>query len=69
MYLVGYAVFRWVMGIRPVIVRTLGAALVLPLGVVGPLWGGDVFLDAATLPVIVLLVIEQGLERKKLSGS
>lgn len=64
-YLVGDVVFRWVMGIRPVIVRTLGAAIVLPLGAVGPLWGGDASLCAAAVLVIVLLVIEQGLERRK----
>jgi low temperature requirement protein LtrA len=64
-YLVGDVVFRWVMGIRPVIVRTLGAAIVLPLGVVGSLWGGDASLCAAAVLVIVLLVIEQGLERRK----
>jgi len=64
-YLVGDAVFRWVMGIRPVIVRTLGAAIVLPLGAIGPLWGGDASLFVAAVLVIVLLVIEQGLEREK----
>src|SRR5260370_37806411 len=37
-YLWGDAWFRRVMGIRPVIIRAVGAAIVLPLGVVGSLW-------------------------------
>jgi low temperature requirement protein LtrA len=64
-YLLGDVVFRWVMGIRPVIVRALGAAIALTLGVIGPLWGSEASLGTAAALVIVLLVIEQGLERGK----
>jgi low temperature requirement protein LtrA len=61
-YLCGDAWFRLVMGIRPVIVRAVGAAIVLPLGVVGPLWGGVAEIGAVAALAIVLLVIEQRLE-------
>ena len=67
-YLLGDVWFRWVMGIRPVIVRAVGTAIALLLGAIGPLWGGAAELDtvelgAVTALAIVLLVIEQGLER------
>jgi low temperature requirement protein LtrA len=64
-YLSGDAWFRSLMGIRPVIVRAVGAAIVLPLGVVGSLWDGVVEIGAVAALAIVLLVIEQGLERGK----
>jgi low temperature requirement protein LtrA len=64
-YLCGDAWFRRVMGIRPVIVRAVGAAIVLPLGVVGPLWGGVAEIGAVAALAIVLLVIEQRLEPGK----
>jgi low temperature requirement protein LtrA len=64
-YLCGDAWFRLVMGIRPVIVRAVGAAIVLPLGVVGPLWGGVAEIGAVAALAIVLLVIEQRLEPGK----
>jgi low temperature requirement protein LtrA len=64
-YLWGDAWFRRVMGIRPVIVRAVGAAIVLPLGVVGSLWGGVAEIGAVAALAIVLLVIEQRLERGK----
>jgi len=53
------------MGIRPVIVRAVGAAIVLTLGVVGSLWGGVAEIGAVAALAIVLLVIEQRLERGK----
>jgi low temperature requirement protein LtrA len=64
-YLCGDAWFRLVMGIRPVIVRAVGVAIVLPLGVVGPLWGGGAEIGAVAALAIVLLVIEQRLEPGK----
>jgi low temperature requirement protein LtrA len=64
-YLCGDAWFRRVMGIRPVIVRAVGAAIVLPVGVVGPLWGGVAEIGAVAALVIALLVIEQRLEPGK----
>ncbi len=64
-YLLGDVLFRWVMSIRPVFVRTLGAALVLTLGGVGQIWGGVAELGAVAVLVIVLLWIEQRPERGK----
>jgi low temperature requirement protein LtrA len=64
-YLCGDAWFRRVMGIRPVIVRAVGAAIVLPLGVVGLLWGEVAEIGAVAALAIVLLVIEQRLEPGK----
>lgn len=64
-YLGGDVWFRRVMGIRPVIVRAVGAAIALPLGVVGSLWGGVAEIGAVAALAIVLLVIEQRLERGK----
>jgi len=63
LYLLGDVVFRWVMRIRPIIVRALGIAIALTLGMVGPLWGSVASLGAAAALVIILLAIEQVLER------
>jgi hypothetical protein len=48
-----------------VIVRAVGAAIVLLLGVVGPLWGEVAEIGAVAALAIVLLVIEQRLEPGK----
>jgi low temperature requirement protein LtrA len=61
LYLCGDAWFRRVMGIRPVIVRALGAVIVLALGVVGLLWDGSAEIGAIAALAVVLLVIEQRL--------
>jgi low temperature requirement protein LtrA len=61
LYLCGDAWFRQVMGIRPVIVRALGAIIVLALGVVGSLWDGSAEIGAIAALAVVLLVIEQRL--------
>jgi low temperature requirement protein LtrA len=63
LYLCGDAWFRRVMGIRPVIVRALGAVIVLALGVVGLLWGGEAEIGAIAALAVVLLGIEQRLEQ------
>src|SRR5260221_13756305 len=39
-YLWGDACFRRAVGIRPLIARAVGGAIVLPVGEVGSLWGG-----------------------------
>jgi membrane protein implicated in regulation of membrane protease activity len=65
LYLCGDAWFRRVMGIRPVIVRALGAVIVLALGVVGLLWGGEAEIGAIAALAVVLLVIEQRLEQRR----
>jgi hypothetical protein len=63
LYLCADAWFRRVMGIRPVIVRALGAVIVLALGVVGSLWDGETEIGAIAALAVVLLVIEQRLEQ------
>jgi low temperature requirement protein LtrA len=63
LYLCGDAWFRRVMGIRPVLLRALGAVIVLALGVVGLLWGGGAEIGAIAALAVVLLVIEQRLEQ------
>ena len=62
LYLCGDAWFRRVMGIRPVIVRALGAVVVLALGGVGLLWSGEAEIGAIAALAVVLLGIEQRLE-------
>src|SRR5258708_18642560 len=64
-YLVGDAWFRRVMGIRPVIVRAVGAAIVLTLGVVGSLWGGGGEIGAGVALAIILFVLAPRIERGK----
>ncbi|HEX5440937.1 MAG TPA: low temperature requirement protein A [Ktedonobacterales bacterium] len=64
-YLVGDAWFRAVMGIRPVVVRVVGAAVALLVGIVGPLGSGAASLGAVTALAIVIVVIEEQLRREK----
>jgi low temperature requirement protein LtrA len=63
-YLVGDVWFRAVMGIRPVVVRAVGVAVALLLGIVGPLGSGAVSLGAVTALAIVIVVVEQQLRRE-----
>src|SRR5260370_10000495 len=56
-YLWGDAWFRRVMGIRPVIFRPVGAAIVLTLGVVVSLWGGVADVGAMSRFAIVIVCI------------
>jgi low temperature requirement protein LtrA len=64
-YLVGDAWFRGVMGIRPIAVRVVGAAIALLVGIVGPLGGGAASLGAVTALAIVIVLIEGQLRREK----
>jgi hypothetical protein len=61
LYLCGDAWFRQVMGIRPVIVRALGAVIVPTLGVIGSLWDGSAEIAAIAALAVVLLMVEQRL--------
>ena len=67
LYFAGDVLFRRVMGIRPVIVRALGAVIVLVLGVI-PLEDSEAELGVAAVLVILLLVCEQVLERGQRVG-
>jgi low temperature requirement protein LtrA len=63
-YLVGDVWFRTVMGIRPMVVRAVGAAVALLLGIVGPLGSGAASLGAVTALAIVIVVVEEQLRRE-----
>jgi low temperature requirement protein LtrA len=68
-YLVGDVWFRGVMGIRPVVVRAVGAAIALLLGIVGPLGGGAASLGAVTALAILIVVVEQQLGRENVAAA
>ena len=61
LFMLGDVFFRWVMGMRPIAVRSLGAATALVLGFLGTLWGAQAALAALAIAVIA---IEQGLESR-----
>lgn len=63
-YLVGDAWFRAVMGIRPVAVRVVGAAIALLIGIIGPLGSGAASLGAVTALAIVIVVVEEQLRHE-----
>jgi low temperature requirement protein LtrA len=64
-YLVGDAWFRAVMGIRPVVIRVVGAIVALLIGIIGPLGSGAASLGAVTALAIVIVVIEEQLRHPK----
>ncbi len=57
--------FRWVMGMRPIAVRFLGALLALALGFRGTRWGTQAALAAIAALAIAVIAIEQRLESRK----
>jgi len=63
LYLLGDVSFRWVIGIRPVLVRVVGAVVALLLAIIGSQWNGVSQLGTPGALLIVLLTIEQRLER------
>ena len=63
--MLGDVFFRWVMGKRPIAVRSLGAATALVLGFLGTRWGAQAALAAIATLAIALLLIEQRLESRK----
>ena len=64
LFMLGDVFFRWVMGMRPVAVRCLGAALAVALGIAGTRWGAQAALAAIALLAIAVIAIEQRLESR-----
>jgi hypothetical protein len=62
LFMLGGVFFRWVMGMRPIVVRFLGAAVALVLGLAGTRWGTQVMLTAIAELAIAVIAIEQRLE-------
>jgi low temperature requirement protein LtrA len=62
-YLLGDVLFRSVIGLRPVLVRVLGAVAALGLGAVGLAWGGVAELGALAAMALVVLALERRLAR------
>ena len=65
LFMLGDVFFRWVMGMRPVVVRFLGAATALVPGVVGTRWGAQGALAAIAALAIAVIAIERQLESRK----
>jgi low temperature requirement protein LtrA len=63
LFMLGDVFFRWVMGMRPIVVRFLGALLALVLGVAGTRWGAQGALAAAL--AVTVIAIEQQMESRK----
>lgn len=59
LFLAGDVLFRWVVGIGPLVVRAAGAVVALLLAVKGLQWGGIAELVAMTALMVVLLAVEQ----------
>jgi len=57
--------FTWVLGMRPIGVRSLGAATAPVLGFLGTRWGAQVALVAIAALAIAVIAIEQRLEARK----
>ena len=55
----------WVMGMRPIAVRFLGAAVAVMLGVAGTRWGAQAALAAIAALAVAVLLIERRLESRK----
>jgi len=53
------------MGLRPIAVRFLGAAVAVMLGVAGTRWGAQAALAAIAAPAVAVLQIERRLESRK----
>jgi hypothetical protein len=62
--MLGDVFFRWVMGMRPIAVRSLGAATALMLGFAGTRWGAQGALAAIAALAIAVLLIERRLESR-----
>ena len=65
LFMLGDVFFRWVMGMRPIAVRLLGAAVALMLGLAGTRWGAQAALSAIAALAIAVIAIEQQLESRK----
>jgi len=65
LFMLGDVFFRWVMGMRPVAVRFLGAIAAMVLGLAGTRWGAQAALAAVAALAIAVLLIERRLESRK----
>jgi len=57
--------FRWVMAMRPLAVRFLGAIAATVLGLAGTRWGTQAALAAIAAIAIAVIAIEQRMESRK----
>ena len=64
LFMLGDVFFRWVMGMRPIAVRCVGAALAVVLGFSGTRWGAQDALAAIAALAIAVLLIERRLESR-----
>jgi low temperature requirement protein LtrA len=64
LFMLGDIAFRWVMRIRPIGVRLLGALAAIVLGLAGTRWGAQAMLAAVALLAIAVIALEQQLESK-----
>ncbi len=65
LFMLGDVLFRWVMGMRLIAVRFLGAAVALVLGFLGMRLGAQAALAAIAALAIAVIAIEQWLESRK----
>jgi low temperature requirement protein LtrA len=65
LFMLGDVFFRWVMGMRPVAVRSVGAAVALVLGFAGARWGAQGALAAIAALAIAVIAIEQQMESRR----
>ena len=64
LFMLGDVSFRWVMGMRPIAVRLLGAAAALLLGFAGTRWGAQAALAAVAALAVAFLLLERRLESR-----
>ena len=65
LFMLGDVFFRWVMGMRPIAVRSLGAATALVLGFLGTRWGAQGALAAIAALAVAVIATERRLESRK----
>ncbi len=65
LFMLGDVFFRWVMGMRPIAVRFLGAAAAVMLGAAGTRCGAQAALAAIAALAIAVIAIERRLEPRK----
>jgi len=64
LFMLGDVFFRWVMGMRPIAVRSFGAVLAVALGFLGTRWGAQAALAAIAALAIAVIAIERRLESR-----
>lgn len=64
LFMLGDVFFRWVMRMRPIVVRLLGAALAVAIGIAGTRWGAQAMLAAIAVLAITVIAVEQRLESR-----